>query len=390
MKKYCIFSAQYLPNIGGVERYTYYIAKKIVEAGDKATIVTSYRKGEPIHEIKDGIEIYRVPCFSLMNGRFPVLKPCSNLIKIKRSLELKEFDLVIVNTRFYLHSLYGMRFAKKNKIKCITIEHGTSHLTFNNKYLDKLEHIYEHVITFFDKFYCRDYYGVSQACCEWSGHFGIKSKGVLYNAVDIREIEALMEEPVTDYKSEYDIHEDDVVISYTGRLLREKGIPQLLEVVKNLKYDKLILLFLAGDGPLDDVVRLVVEECNDGVRKNKIIPLGRIDFPHVAALLKITDIFCLPSDSEGFPTSVLEAAAAKCFIITTHNGGAKELLKGKEYGIIMPDNRIQTLEDSISLALKDEAYRKGAVEKTYEALKREFTFDATFGKIREIADSAGN
>ena len=163
MKKYCIFSAQYLPNIGGVERYTYYIAKKIVEAGDKATIVTSYRKGEPIHEIKDGIEIYRVPCFSLMNGRFPVLKPCSNLIKIKRSLELKEFDLVIVNTRFYLHSLYGMRFAKKNKIKCITIEHGTSHLTFNNKYLDKLEHIYEHVITFFDKFYCRDYYGVSQA-----------------------------------------------------------------------------------------------------------------------------------------------------------------------------------------------------------------------------------
>lgn len=387
MKKYCIFSAQYLPNIGGVERYTYYIAKKIVEAGDKATIVTSYMKGEPIHEIKDGIEIYRVPSFSFMNGRFPVIKPNSNLRKIMRSLELKEFDLVIVNTRFYLLSLYGMRFAKKNKIKCITIEHGTSHLTFNNKYLDKLEHIYEHIITLLDKFYCKNYYGVSQACCEWSGHFGIKSKGVLYNAVDIREIEALIEEPVTDYKSEYGICEDDVVVSYTGRLLREKGIPQLLEVVKNLKYDKRIVLFLAGDGPLDDVVRLVVEECNDGVRKNKIIPLGRIDFPHVAALLKITDVFCLPSDSEGFPTSVLEAAAAKCFVITTYNGGAKELIKGNEYGIIMPDNRIQTLENSMNMALKDEEYRRRAVEKTYEALTREFTFDATVEKIRRIADS---
>ncbi len=386
MKKYCIFSAQYLPNIGGVERYTYYVAKKLAEHGDKVTVVASYMKGQPIHEIKEGIEIYRVPGFPLMNGRFPVIKLNSNMRKIRKSLELKGFDLVIVNTRFYLHSLYGMRFARKNKIKCITIEHGTSHLTFNNKYLDKLEHIYEHIITFFDKLYCKDFYGVSQACCEWSGHFGIKSKGVLYNAVDIREIETLMENAVADYKTDYGITEADVVISYTGRLLREKGIPQLLEVVKNLKYEKRIVLFLAGDGPLDEFVRLVVEEANDGVRRNKIIPLGRIDFPHVAALLKITDIFCLPSDSEGFPTSVLEAAAAKCFVITTYNGGAKELIISNEYGIIMPNNRIQTLEDNLNKALLDEEYRNRAVWKTYEALKREFTFDVTVEKIRKIAD----
>lgn len=385
MKKYCIFSAQYLPNVGGVERYTYYVAKKLAEHGDKVTVVASYMKDQPIHEIKEGIEIYRVPSFPLMNGRFPVIKLNSNMRKIRKSLELKGYDLVIVNTRFYLHSLYGMRFARKNKIKCITIEHGTSHLTFNNKYLDKLEHIYEHIITFFDKLYCKDYYGVSQACCEWSGHFGIKSKGVLYNAVDIKEIKTLMENAAADYKTDYGITEEDVVISYTGRLLREKGIPQLLEVVKNLKYEKRIVLFLAGDGPLDEFVRLVVEEANDGVRRNKIIPLGRIDFPHVAALLKITDIFCLPSDSEGFPTSVLEAAAAKCFVITTYNGGAKELIISNEYGIIMPDNRIKTLEDNLNKALLDEEYRNRAVRKTYEALKREFTFDVTVEKIREIA-----
>lgn len=386
MKKYCIFSAQYLPNIGGVERYTYYIAKKIVENGDKVTIVASYMKGQPIHEIKEGIEIFRVPCFSLMNGRLPVIKLNSNTRKIRKSLELKGFDLVIVNTRFYTHSLYGMRFAKKNNIKCITIEHGTSHLTFNNKYLDKLEHIYEHTITFFDKLYCKNYYGVSQACCEWSTHFGIQSKGVLYNAVDIAEIEDYMEYAAVDYKSDYSVAEDDVVIAYTGRLVREKGIPQLLEVIKNLEYERRIVLFLAGDGPLDELVKVVVDECNDGVRVNKIIPLGRIDFPHIAALLKITDIFCLPSDSEGFPTSVLEAAAAKCFVITTYNGGAKELIKDDSYGIIMPDNRIQTLEDSIYKALADADYRHRAVERTYEALKKDFTFDVTVAKIREIAE----
>ena len=40
-KHYCIFSAQYLPHMGGVERYTYNLAKKLCEYGNEVTIVTS-------------------------------------------------------------------------------------------------------------------------------------------------------------------------------------------------------------------------------------------------------------------------------------------------------------------------------------------------------------
>ena len=39
-KKYCIFSAQYLPHMGGVENYTYHLAKELVERGNSVTIVT--------------------------------------------------------------------------------------------------------------------------------------------------------------------------------------------------------------------------------------------------------------------------------------------------------------------------------------------------------------
>ena len=41
MKKVCIFSAQYLPTVGGVERYTYNIAKQLQKKGIDVTIVTS-------------------------------------------------------------------------------------------------------------------------------------------------------------------------------------------------------------------------------------------------------------------------------------------------------------------------------------------------------------
>ena len=63
----------------------------------------------------------------------------------------------------------------------------------------------------------------------------------------------------------------------------------------NKKYDN-VYLFIAGEGDLEEMINQ---------RKNKhIIPLGRIDFNHIVALLDDSDIFCLPSFSEGFSTSV--------------------------------------------------------------------------------------
>ena len=40
-KHYCIFSAQYYPHVGGVERYTLYLSRKLIFAGNEVTIVTS-------------------------------------------------------------------------------------------------------------------------------------------------------------------------------------------------------------------------------------------------------------------------------------------------------------------------------------------------------------
>ena len=38
-KKVCIFSAQYLPHMGGVERYTLNLCKKLIENGNELTFI---------------------------------------------------------------------------------------------------------------------------------------------------------------------------------------------------------------------------------------------------------------------------------------------------------------------------------------------------------------
>ena len=57
-RRYCIFASQYFPHLGGVERYTYNLAKKLIEAGDEVTVVTSnvqriasYEKMEGSHAV---------------------------------------------------------------------------------------------------------------------------------------------------------------------------------------------------------------------------------------------------------------------------------------------------------------------------------------------------
>lgn len=375
----CIFSANYLPNIGGVERYTYYVAKELVNRGHNVTVVTSNLFSLPSHEYSENIEIYRYDCYNLLNGRYPILKFNKLQKEIDRKLIENKFDLIIVNTRFYFHSIHAMKLAYKNKIKCICIEHGTMHLTVNNKLLDLIGGAFEHFLTMIDKHYCKDYYGVSHAACEWSGHFGIKSKGVLYNAVDPDEIEEILANPTVDYRKELNIKGDTAIIAYTGRLIPEKGIMQLVEAFEKINDTHNVALVLAGDGILFNAVK----------EKNikNVYLLGKIDFKSVISLLKVSDVFCLPSRSEGFSTSALEAAIAECYIITTvTSGGTKELISDSNYGTLINSNSpaeiFKALSDILNNPQKMSKVKINAKQKVID----NFTFKKTVINIEDIVN----
>ena len=365
--------------MGGVERYTYNLAKGLVQKGNEVTIITSNILGLPTHEKTEGIEVYRLPAFDCLNGRYPLLKLNGEFWKIHRIIKTKQFDMVIVNTRFYLHSLYGMMIAKKQNVHCITIEHGTSHLSVHSKLLDFVGSIYEHMLTKIDCLFCKNYYGVSEACNEWLKHFHIKAKGVLYNSIDVFSIETMRAHLIPTYRQQYQIPSNAVVITFTGRLLKEKGLPSLLNVMDRICREREdVYLFIAGDGDMQNEV--------DERKTPHIIPLGRIDFEHIVALLSESDIFCLPSFSEGFSTSILEAAACGCYILTTARGGAKELLITDEYGSVIPNNEEEVLYSALLDVLENPTKREMAVKLTYERLKSVFTWTNVVEKVENICE----
>nr|WP_303181978.1 glycosyltransferase family 4 protein [Lachnoclostridium phocaeense] len=376
-KNICIISAQFLPHLGGVERYTYNLGKKLVEKGHAVTVIAQNVDKTLLYEEMDGIKVYRLPCFAAMDGRLPIPKLNADARKIHSIISCQNYDLLIINTRFYPLSLYGVWLGYKKKVPTIVIEHGTGHIPMTNKYIDFLGKVYEHSITAMEKRFSPEFYGVSQASLEWLKHFHINGKGILYNAMDMNGLTSLLEkENAHSYREKLGIPQNAILVTFTGRLLKEKGVFPLAKAVLELPADN-VYLAIAGDG--EEKARL------EKIATKKICLLGSISHAEVIALLKETDIFCLPTVyPEGLPTSVLEAAACHNYIITTKYGGAKELIVDDSYGMVLENNSVSLLKKALNDAIGEPETRKNASELTYSRLLEKFTWDKVADKVLEL------
>lgn len=378
-KTYCIFSANYLPNIGGVEKYTENLALTLAKEGDRVVIVTSNVFRLPaVEELSDGVEIVRLPCFPLINGRLPIPKKNAEYRSLIRHLSRFDIDYVVVNARFYFHSFEGVRLAERKAIRPILIDHGSAHLTFGHEVLDKVVALYEHVITWFLKRRDVVFYAVSEMSGRWLNHFHIHSQGVLNNSIDAKGFRDASSK--RDFAKEQGIPPDSFVVCFTGRLIPEKGVAALTDAAEALSDHEDVYFLVAGDGPL----RKAIESKN---LKNLRL-LGRLDSSDVAALLLESDVFCLPTRSEGFSTSLLECAACGTVPIITHVGGVDELFGDDDSVCLLDGASCEEIKEAI-LFLKKNTNLRLAIGETLKArVEKEFSWSMTAEKTRKACTAA--
>lgn len=368
-KVVAIFSGYYLPSLGGVERYTNKLSEELVRKGYDVIIVTSNHADlEPVE--KDKFMIYRLPTYKLFRSRYPIIKKDRKYKDLLNRLKKEKIDFIICNTRFHLTTPAGIKLAKSINKEAILIEHGSSHFTVGILPLDFLGKIYEHLLTRIAiKPFVTRYYGVSGRCNAWLKHFGINAKGIFYNSVDARAYD--------DFKNRFyaKTFRNKIVITYAGRLIKEKGIELLLESFTTLaKTHGNIELIVAGDGPL-------LEDLEKKYDSPNIHFEGKLDYSGVMSLFNSTDIFCHPSMyPEGLPTSILEAGLMGCAVIATDRGGTVEVINSPEYGIIIEENLpslTRALEELITNPQKVESMKK----KLQERVVREFSWENTASKV---------
>jgi glycosyltransferase involved in cell wall biosynthesis len=114
------------------------------------------------------------------------------------------------------------------------------------------------------------------------------------------------------------LNESDFIVGFVGRIVKDKGIPELIDAWKLIKIDfPNIKLLLVGPFESRDGMSF---ECVEFIKNEKSII--HIDYTTETVLYySLMDIFILPSYREGFPTVVLEASAMTLPIITTKKTG---------------------------------------------------------------------
>ena len=362
----CYFSAQYLPTVGGVERYTWNLARRTVAAGHRAIVVTSALPNLPEHEIDgDGIEIYRLPVWPVMNGRFPVIKPGARFHALTAQIWAQKLDFCVVQTRMYTQSVWAARAAKRRGIPMLVIDHSTGYMPMGNGLLGACGRLYEQVACRLVRGTGAPFYGVSAAACRWLHTFGITAAGTMPNAIDPAALEQEAAH-APDWRTKLNLGDRKIVL-FVGRLIPEKGAGLLAQAVAQLPG---VVLVAAGSGP----------------QQQELADLGAVTpgaLPHdaVVQLLRQADVYCLPTRyAEGFPTTLLEAA------------GTEELLPDDTHGIVLPgqpqDATVETIRAGLQTLLDDPARAHACAEAAYRNVYAHFTWDAVFDKMMGIINQS--
>jgi glycosyltransferase involved in cell wall biosynthesis len=141
---------------------------------------------------------------------------------------------------------------------------------------------------------------------------------------------------------------DVITILFLARIEKEKGIFEIIDACESLiQSGYIIKLLIAGKGRAEKVVLSRVKN------KNYIKILGYVTGEVKTKAYIDSDIYVLPSYTEGMPTSVLEAMAFGLPVIITPVGGLQDIIKEGLNGYFVPIANSIALSETIIGLIND-------------------------------------
>ena len=389
-----------------MQTYTQNLAGALAGLGHSVSVICCNTNGQSAFEETSGIRVHRLPCKNYLNGRFPVPKKGAELEATLAEIAKRGVDFVVLNAKFYELTTIGAKFARDHGIAPILIEHGSAALTIGSPILDVAVQYAERHMTRRAMKYSPFCYGVSAKASAWLSHFGIQACGELYNSIDARLFARAGALCNRDFRQELQLNNDDILVCSIGRLVPEKGVLEVVEAAALLAVAQLVAgaesardnrgtsnangagaesargasninakihFAIAGDGPLLSTLQQHVTSKN----LSNVHILGRTTPAESSALLSQSQIYCLPSRSEGFATTLLEAAACATPAIVTNVGGCDELIRDENFGMIIPDAKAATIAKAIAEACAKPDVLKKQGENIRALVQKEFSWEKT-------------
>lgn len=366
--KLLIFSPYYPPHIGGLETHADEFNKYLSQKGEDITVFTpNLPKNAPENEIKhSNVNVIRFPAFEIISN-YPLPKFWNyKFWKLFSKLFGENFDIVISRTRFFSTSLLAFLYAKKNKVRWIHIEHGSDFVKSGGRFSVLVAKFYDYTFGKLVLIYADKVIANSKASAEFCKKLASKINcETIYRGVEIEKIESAV--PALEIRNTY---QNDIIITFIGRLIDGKGVTDLINSVKDI--EKNFRVFIVGSGPQkEDLEKL----SKDLKIKDKIIFFGHKSFQETMGILKISDIFVNPSYTEGLPTTVIEAALCKKAIVATNVGGTPEIITNEKSGFLIKPKNVELMKEKIETLIQGKLLREQFGNNAYDEVKEKFNWN---------------
>lgn len=174
---------------------------------------------------------------------------------------------------------------------------------------------------------------------------------VVYNGINIEKFQPSVHIPIT--KKEWDISDDVEIISYIGRLDKEKGLETLIRGFSLfLKTHKSAKLLIAGK-PLchtEEYRKSLEHLVSELGIVNSVKFLNHLTNP--VPLYQISDVTVLTSlHSEPFGRTIIESMACGTPVVASRTGGIPEILTGEFQALLCEPGNVQDLADTLNSVL---------------------------------------
>lgn len=319
---------------GGAEVLVAELSKGYKKNGHKVKVISILDdKGVPYKMLKEeGIEVIELKYKNKFNPKIAY-----DIYKYT-----KECDIVHTHTTYA--QLYSTFFISKKKL--ITTEHSTNN--GRRKY---------YILKVFDYLMYKKYRKIicineatKDSLNSWLKSTKDKSI-VIQNGIDIDKYK----NAIPYERKEFGFTEENVLLVNVARFEPVKNHIKLIEAMS--KVNKNVHLLLVGDGSLRKDIENKIKELQ--LEKN-IHLLGVRD--DVEKILKMSDIFILPSLWEGVPVSLLEARACGLPVIITENSSL--MTKSRFVYKTNPDD-VKDIENKINYLIEknnNENYENNIIE----------------------------
>jgi len=177
---------------------------------------------------------------------------------------------------------------------------------------------------------------------------------VIANGIDLDLFE---QAPQIDARARFGLPKDRLVILFTGRMEKRKGIHLCPEICETILKRHAVAFAFAGADPYCFMEKELLPRLKAQPLKGSVHYLGKVTLEEVGSCLRQSDIYFIPSLWENCPYSCLEAMAAGRAIVASDAGGLPELIEDGANGLLAKSEDSLAFVRQIERLLEDASLR---------------------------------